>query len=154
MGLATREVDIAAYDNHGRAVLLVEVKSTRDTSKVWAARFRKNILAHGTLPSAPFFLIATPEHMYFWRQDNGIQEEAPPQFTIDATRELKPYFERSSLSPEKTSGQALVLIVFNWLNDIAALEMTGDKQNSSLRWLSESGLLDELRRARISLSAV
>jgi hypothetical protein len=154
MSLAIREVDIAAYDNHGRAVLLVEVKGTLDTSEVWAALFRRNILAHGTLPSAPFFLIATPEHMYFWRQDDGIPDDAPPQFTIDATHELKPYLERSGLTPQETRGQALVLIVFSWLNEIAELGGTRAKQDSSLRWLSESGMLDKLRRARISLSEV
>jgi hypothetical protein len=154
MVLPTREVDFVAYDDRGQAVLLVEVKSSRETSELWAARFRRNMLAHGTLPRAPFFLIATPERMYFWRQEDPSPKEEPPQFTMDATNELKPYFEKFGQAPEKTSGQALELIVFSWLNDIAESGQLRARQDPSLRWLSESGLLEALGRARIELSPV
>jgi hypothetical protein len=154
MLIPTRDVDFIAYDDLGQAVLLVEVKGGHETSELWAARFRRNMLAHGRLPAARFFLIATPEHMYFWRQDEPLQREEPPQFTLDATKELKSYFEKSGLTPTKTSGQALELIVFSWLNDIALSGESRAKQDSSLRWLSESGLLKALRRSRIELSPV
>jgi len=150
----TVEVDFVAYDDRGQAVLLVEVKSSHKTSELWAARFRRNMLAHGTLPPARFFLIATPEQMYFWRQDDPGSEEEPPQFTMDATKELKPYFEKLGQIPEKTSGQALDLIVFSWLNDLASSGQSRARQDSSLRWLSESGLLEALEKARIELSPV
>jgi hypothetical protein len=154
MALPTREVDFVAYDEHGQPVLLVEVKSRHETSELWAARFRRNLLAHGTLPKAPFFLIATPERMYFWRQDDPSPNEEPPQFTLDATNELKPYFERFKQTPEKTSGQALELILFSWLVDLAEFGQSRANKDSSLKWLSESGLLEALRSARIELSAV
>jgi hypothetical protein len=156
MVLPTREVDFVAYDDRGQAVLLVEVKSSHghQTSDLWAARFRRNMLAHGTLPRARFFLIATPERMYFWRQEDISPTEEPPQFTMDATKELKPYFEKFGQTPEKTGGQALELIVFSWLNDIAESGQSRVKQDVSLQWLSESGLLDALGRTRIELSRV
>jgi hypothetical protein len=112
------------------------------------------MLAHGTLPTARFFLIATPERMYFWRQEDLSPKEEPPQFTMDATNELKPYFEKFGQTPEKTSGQVLELIVFSWLNDLAESGQSRAKQDASLRWLSESGLLEALGRARIALSPV
>lgn len=155
MTLSSREVDFIAYDERGQPVLLVEVKGRhKKTSELWAARFRRNLLAHGTLPKAPYFLIATPERMYFWRQDDQNPEEELPQFTMDATDELKPYFEKSDQTPGKTSGQALELILFSWLNDIAEFGQSRAKEDPSLRWLSESGLLDALKRARIELSVV
>ena len=150
----TRDVDLIVYDERGQPVLLVEVKSMHETSELWAARFRRNLLAHGTLPRAPFFLIATPERMYFWRQDDPSPKEEPPQFSMDASNELKPYFERFKQTPGTTSGQALELILFAWLNDIAEFGHLRAKQDSSLRWLSESGLLEALKSARIELSAV
>ena len=101
MPLPTREVDLVAYDQLAQPILLAEVKSIHGTSKEWAARFRRNLLAHGTLPPAPFFLIATPDHMYFWRQQDPTSKEEPPQFTMDATHELKPYFDRFKQTPEK-----------------------------------------------------
>ena len=103
MTLPRRDVDFVAYDERGQPVLLVEVKSMHETSELWAARFRRNLLEHGTLPSTPFFLIATPERLYFWRQEAGGLKEEPPQFTMDATAELKPYFERFKQTPEGTS---------------------------------------------------
>jgi hypothetical protein len=154
MALPTREVDFVAYDQLGQPVLLVEVKSTHQASDLWAARFRRNLLAHGTLPRAPYFLIATPEHMYFWRQDDPSPKEERPQFTLDATNELKPYFERFKQTPEKASGQALELILFSWLVDLAQSGQLRAKQDSSLGWLSESGFLDALSSARIELSPV
>jgi hypothetical protein len=150
----TRDVDFVAYDDRGQAVLLVEVKSSHETSEHWAAHFRRNMLAHGTLPVARFFLIATPERMYFWRQDEPGSKEDPPQFIMDATKELKPYFEKFGQTPEKASGQTLELIVFSWLNDIAESGKSRAGQDASLRWLSESGLLEALGRARIELSPV
>ena len=154
MVLPTRDVDFVAYDDRGQAVLLVEVKSSHETSELWAARFRRNMLAHGTLPTARFFLIATPERLYFWRQQDQSPREEPPQFTMDATNELKPYFEKFGQTPGKTSGQALELIVFSWLNDLAETGQARASQDASLRWLSESGLLEALGRARIELSPV
>ncbi|HXP84386.1 MAG TPA: hypothetical protein VN841_06680 [Bryobacteraceae bacterium] len=154
MILPTRDVDFVAYDDRGQAVLLVEVKNSHETSEPWAARFRRNILAHGTLPIARFFLIATPERMYFWRQDDLGPKEEPPQFTMDATKELKPYLDKLGQTPEKISGQTLELIVFSWLNDVAESGESRARQDTSLRWLSESGLLEALGRARIELSPV
>ncbi|HZT31429.1 MAG TPA: hypothetical protein VFA33_16185 [Bryobacteraceae bacterium] len=154
MPLPTKEVDLVAYDHLGQPILLAEVKSTHRASDQWAARFRRNLLAHGTLPRAPFFLIATPDHMYFWRQEDPTSKEEPPQFIMDATQELKPYFERFNQSPEKTGGRALELILFSWLLDLAQSGQSRAKQDPSIRWLSESGLLEALRSARIESSAL
>jgi hypothetical protein len=155
MPLPLSQVDLVAYDNHGQPVLLVEVKnSRRDMSALWAAKFRRNMLAHGTLPVAPYFLIATPERMYFWRQDGTGQDEEPPQFTMDATSELKPYFERFGLTPGATGGETLELIVWSWLLHLAESGQQRAKHDSSLHWLSESGLIEALQRSRIELGAV
>ena len=155
MAFPTRDVDLIAYDHRGQALLLAIVKGgSHDTSELWAARYRRNILAHGTLPAAPFFLIATPERMYFWRQrDSGPAEELP-QFTLDATNELGPYFQRAGLTPKKARGETLELIVFYWLNDIAETGQLRAKEEPSIGWLSESGLLEALGRAHIELSTV
>jgi hypothetical protein len=154
MVIPTRDVDFVAYDERGQALLLVEVKGSHETSELWATRFRRNMLAHGTLPPSRFFLIATRERMYFWRQDDPSPKEEPPQFTMDAAKELKPYFDKFGQTPEKTSGQALELIVFSWLNDLAGFGQSRATQDASLSWLSESGLLEALGRSRIELSPV
>ena len=89
MSLVISEVDIEAYDNRGRAVLVAVVTGIHGTSEIWATQYRRNILSHGTVPWSRFFPIATPEGMYFWRDDETTPHDEPPLFTIDATRELK-----------------------------------------------------------------
>lgn len=62
------QIDLIAYDGNGQVVLLAEARSRMGKSPEWAARFRHNLLEHGLLPNARFFLIATPERMYFWNR--------------------------------------------------------------------------------------
>lgn len=90
----------------------------------------------------------------FLAAERGNRGEELPQFTLDATNELKPYFEKFKQTPEETSGQALELIVFTWLSDLAQSGELRTKQDSSLRWLAESGLLKALGKSRIELGAV
>jgi hypothetical protein len=153
MPIQDKGIDFIAYDDIGRVILLGEVKSRVGTSGEWAARFRRNMLAHGVLPRALFFLIATPERMYFWKQDQPDVAEEPPGFTVDATKEFKPYLETVSRTRQAVSEQALELMVFSWLKDIAR---TGDervKRDPSLKWLAESGLIDSLENAHIEISS-
>jgi hypothetical protein len=43
-------IDFIAYDADGKVVLLAEAKSRRGTSASWAAKLRRNMLAHSVLP--------------------------------------------------------------------------------------------------------
>ena len=152
MPVQDRGIDVIAYDQSGRVILLAEAKSRVGTSAEWAARFRRNMLSHGTLPKALFFMIATPERLYFWKQDHPDVSDEPPGFTIDATREFKPYFDKLDKTSRDVSEQALEMLVLSWLTDIAR---TGDarfRNDPSMRWLSESGLIDSLEKARIEMN--
>jgi hypothetical protein len=154
MAFAIRDIDLIAYDERGQALLLVLVKGRNDTSELWAAQYRRNLLSHDTLPAAPFFLIATSDRMYFWRQRGGDLEEDLPHFTLDATSEFKPYLDRLKLTPEKAWGEVLELIVFYWLNEIAEGGQSRAKEDPAIRWLAESGLLAALRKPRIEIGVV
>ncbi len=65
----TREIfmsagwDLTTYDRDNKLALVVEVKSKLDATVSWAAQLRRNILAHGTFPNAPYFLMAFPVHI-------------------------------------------------------------------------------------------
>ncbi len=152
MPIEDKGIDLIAYDDCGRILLLGEIKSRVGTSGEWAARFRRNMLAHGVLPQAPFFLIATPERMYFWKQEQlGIAEE-PRGYTVDATKEFKPYLEKLSQTRQAVGERAQELMVFSWSKDIAR---TGDERaqhDPSLKWLAESGLIDSLENARFEMN--
>ena len=96
MPLQHTPIDFIAYNADGTVVLLAQAKSWRGTLESWAVKLRRNILNHGVLPRAKYFLIATPERIYGWRQENLPASEVPPQFTIDADQALAPYFDSSS----------------------------------------------------------
>jgi hypothetical protein len=104
-------VDFVAYDKQGRVVLLVEAKSRRGTSENWAARLRRNMLAHGTLPGTKLFLIATPERIYLWKDQPVGRPEAPPDYAADAQKVLEPYFEKLRQEPSEIGPEAFEFLV-------------------------------------------
>ena len=152
MPLQDKGIDFIAYDDAGRVVLVAEVKSRYGMSEEWASRFRRNMLAHGRLPKALFFLIATPERMYFWKQDHSGPADEPPGLTIDATKEFKQYLDKLNKTPQAVGEQALELLVLSWLTDIARTGEARVRQDPSMRWLAESGLIDSLDAARIEMN--
>lgn len=145
-------IDFIAYDPKGRIVLLAEAKSRRGTSEVWAAKFRRNMLAHGMLPKSKYFLIATPERIYGWNEDNLSTDEVLPQFTIDARKALAGYFTRLNQDPVNIGPEAFELLILSWLNDIAGSTEYNGELDPSVKSLSDSGLLTSLRQAQIEMN--
>lgn len=69
--------DLETYDRDNQLVLVVEVKSILDKPPGWAARLRRNILAHGTFPNAPYLLMDSYNHDYSrkcWRSNKRINK--------------------------------------------------------------------------------
>ena len=143
-------IDIVAYDREGQVVLLAEAKSRHGTSADWAARLRRNMLSHGLLPWAKYFLIATPERVYVWRQERPDHAEAPREFTIDAAKVLEPYFQKLHQEPSKIGPEEFELLVVTWLTDIARSGEHNLKQDPSAALLSE--LTESLKQARIEMN--
>lgn len=145
-------IDFVAYDREGRVVLLAEAKSRRGTSEHWAALLRRNMLSHGILPWAKYFLIATPERMYLWKQEHPDPAEVPPEFTIDAAKVFQPYFQKLHQEPSEIGPEAFELLVLTWLTDIARSAERNLKQDPSSAWLSE--FTGSLQQARIEMNPV
>ena len=152
MPIQYKGIDVIAYDDAGRVILIAEVKSRVGASGQWAAQFRRNMLAHGILPAALFFLIATPERMYFWKQDRPVTMDEPPEFTVDASKEFRPYLDKLRRAPQAIGDQALELLVLSWLTDLARAGDERVKQDPSMKWLADSGLIDSLEKARIEMN--
>jgi hypothetical protein len=56
--------DLSVDNRDGQLALVVEVKRKTNASPEWAAKLRRNILAHGTFPKAPYFLMVFPDKFY------------------------------------------------------------------------------------------
>jgi hypothetical protein len=148
-------IDFVAYDRDGHVLLLAEAKSRRGTSESWAAGLRRNMLSHGLLPWSKYFLIATPERMYLWKQQQPNSPEMPPELTIDAEKVFQPYFQRLHQEPSSIGPEAFEHLVLTWLTDIAG---SGDRtmadrnlnEDASSAWLAE--LSGSLKEARIEMN--
>src|SRR5580658_1051100 len=151
-------IDFIAYDSDGHPILLAEAKSRKGTSEHWAARLRSNMLSHGSLPWAKYFLIATPERMYLWNQERNQERKqggidlavVPPEFTIDAAKELRPYFQKLRQEPSDIGPEAFELLVLTWLTDIARSGEHNLKHDPSAALFSE--LTGSLQQARIEMN--
>ena len=146
-------IDIVAYDRDGRVLLLAETKSRRGTSESWAAGLRRNMLSHGLLPWSKYFLVATPERVYLWKQPNA--PEVPPGVTINGETVFKPYFQRLRQEPSSIGPEAFEHLVLTWLTDIAQhsdrdVSDPSMQEDASSAWLDE--LSGSLQDARIEMN--
>lgn len=128
-------------DNHdGQLALVVEVKTKLNSSPAWATRFRRNLLAHGSFPETPYFLMVFPDWFYLWIATDVQSIQSEPTYTIDARPILQPYFKRAGVSAEQISGQSLEIIVAAWLGEIIHSTNLPEEMKESQHWLIESGL--------------
>ena len=145
--------DIAIYGRDGGLKLLVEAKSKREKSREWAARLRRNMYAHGQLPRVPYFLVALPDRFYLWRDMTEPQALVDPQYSVDPTSVLRPYFDRAHTSSQTVTEIGLELAVSAWLEKLA----NSPNQPASLhneQWLHQSGLLEAIRGGSVEVQAL
>lgn len=148
-----RYADIVAFDQSGQLALIVEVKSKLGTSKEWAKRMRRNLYAHGLLPSVPFFLLALPDRFYLWKNAGSQAEALDPTFEIAPATFLRPYYDRAGVASNELTGETFELIVAGWLLAVMRADGLTDLEGDNLEWLAGSGLLDRLSGGRLELEA-
>src|SRR3712207_872070 len=95
--------DLSIDNRNGQRILDIEVKTKLNASPEWAARFRGNILAHGTFPKSSYFLMVFPDRFYLWTDADAQSEQSEPTYIIDAHPILQPYFEGAEVTAEHIS---------------------------------------------------
>jgi hypothetical protein len=141
--------DLSVDDRSGQRILVVEVKTKRNASPKWAAQLRRNILAHGTFPKAPYFLMVFPDRFYLWTGADDQPEQREPDYSIDARPILQPYFEQAGVSEDKISSQSFEMIMASWLGKIIHASEPLEDTDASQGWLIESGLYDAITAGNI-----
>lgn len=146
--------DLSVDNRAGQLALVVEVKRKTGASAQWAASLRSNILAHGTFPKAPYFLMVFPDQFYLWTDADAQSDQSEPTYTIDARPILQPYLERAGVTAEKISGQSLELIVESWLREIIYSENPHEDLDESQHWVIDLGLHAALAGGKIEHEAI
>jgi hypothetical protein len=143
--------DLVAYNPDGKLTLLVEVKSRTDTSRDWATRMRRNMLARGLAPDSRFLLIALPDRLYLWKDAGNTPDLIEPTYEFDATPFFKPYLKIAHLSQDELNHQSLELIVSIWLNEIIRSGIPDDTPAEQRKLLQESGLIEALQGGSVAV---
>lgn len=146
--------DLALYNPGGRLTALAEVKRKLGTSGEWAARTRRNILAHGGFGDTEYFLLVTPDRLYLWKDAGTDPAEVLPDYEADAGATFAPYFESVGVDPHAVSGQAFELVVASWLGDVIRSAKASGGQVDDRSWLARSGFRAAVRGGRIAYEAV
>lgn len=146
--------DLAVYDRHDQLVLVAEVKNKFNAAPEWAGRLRRNILAHGVYPNAPFFLLALPDRFYLWTHSSTYPEYSEPDFSVDARPLLQPYFGWAGVNPAQISESSLELIVASWLSEVIHSDKSRDEFTPAETWLVDSGLHAALVGGRFASEVV
>ena len=146
-------VDFIAYGPEGNIVLLAEAKARLGTSETWAAKLRRNMLSHGTLPKSSYLLIATPDRIYGWGQEDLPSSEVPPQFLLDSKKVLEPYFSRLHQEPAEISPSAFELLILSWLQNMTLPTPDESTMDPSLKPLAEAGVLASLKGSHVEVNS-
>jgi hypothetical protein len=141
--------DLALYDRDGQLTAVAEIKNKVGTSREWAAKLRRNILAHGGFRSIDFFLLVTPDRLYLWKDAGSEPTLVEPTYEVDAHPLLEPYFARAGVHPADVSGRAFELVVAAWLADLVRSAGSPENLADQQRWLVESGFLGAVRNGRV-----
>lgn len=152
-----RRWDLVVNNRDGKPTLIVEVKSKINTSSEWVAKLRHNILAHGMLPSVPYFLIAFPDKFYLWINNSEVNqlEVKEPDYIVDASSIIQPYYEQSVIADNQITEESLEIIIISWLEElIHTPQLTTKDLQQVQKWLIDSGLYDALVGGKINYEAV
>ena len=133
--------DLEVYNRDGKRVLVVQIKSKLNASVEWAVQFRRNILAHGIFPTAPYFLMVFPDRFYLWTDTDGQNDQNEPNYVIDARPIVGPYLQKAGINADQNiTAESLEIIFASWLARIVYSEKLPDQTDESQQWLIESGL--------------
>lgn len=150
---AIRRADIAVFSADGKLQLIVEVKNRRNASREWAMNARRNLYVHSMLPTAPYFLLALPDHFYLWRQTDSINPSVAPDYEVPAQPMLAAYIDEERTPLEQMNEYSLELIVASWLMSFVSADVTFETVEVHERWLLESGLYEAIKNGEVRAEA-
>ena len=132
--------------------LVVEAKSTLNDSATWAAELRRNLVMHGAVPPAPYFLLALPQRFYLWK-DAPATEAVLPDYQVATQAVLPQYLREISVPLDQLSGAGWEFVVAAWLDDLVGGPLRPDLSTAVRHWLVDSGLYAAIRNGSVTAQA-
>ncbi len=142
--------DIVVSAPDERVQLVAEVKNKRGASAEWSAQMRRNLLVHGVIPNAPFFLLVTPDRFYLWKDGKNVQDAVPPDYEVESAKILASYIERLGIPLAELSEPSLELLVTSWLHDLIDFDLAPEEAGPAHHWLFTSGLYKALKQGSVA----
>lgn len=146
----TPRPDISVHSPDRTLQLVVEVKSRPGASSEWAAKFRRNLLANGAVPNAPYLIIASPQRLYLWRK--GPNTEVPPDFSAGTQEVLKEYLGKLAEQSPHLTEESLQIALISWLRDLT-FRRPPRQDSDAERILVESGAYEAIRDGAVTSDA-
>jgi hypothetical protein len=134
--------DIIVSSAWGEPKLIVEVKNKYGADSDWAARLKASVDEHSPLPATSYFLLATPEKFFLWREGS-----TPADNRADYEIDSGPIIARYLSSPP-TSVYPLELAVLSWVGDILR-QARAQGAPDAASWLVQSGLLSAIKGGQV-----
>ena len=132
--------DIIVYSADEQARLIVEIKNRKGVTDEWAGQMRRNLIAHGLVPSSLYFLLALPDHFYLWKPGH-LAESNRADYKVASQDILQEFANQPNL--DALSEVGLELLVNSWLSQLISSPI--DKKSSpEFNWIFDSGLYDSI----------
>jgi hypothetical protein len=141
--MAVLAADILISRPQGQLIAAVEVKNREDLSPRVANELRRNLIARGTIPDTPYFLLVSQDKGYLWHEGpSGSPAGSPIEFPMDQV--VDRYLGQQHFQGRLRHSE-LEFLVQSWLWDIREGQYSTTQEPETL--LAESGFLDALRGA-------
>ena len=144
--------DFVVYAPDDSICLVVEAKSTQHDNEIWAAELRRNLVMHGVVPPAPYFLLALPQHFYLWK-DASTSEAVLPDYQVATEAVLPLYLRDFSVPLDEFSADNWDFLVAAWLDDLIDRPLRPELPMPARHLLVDSGLYDAVRNGSVTAHA-
>ena len=138
--------DVSVYSRKGKLQLVVEVKKRPGANERWVRQLRRNLIAHGFIPSSTYFMLALPDKLHLWKEKSALPDAAP-DFQASTPEVLRPYLGAWAL--DELTEQSFELVIKTWLGALVHSRLTPEAVPPELRWVVDSGLYGVIRDGSI-----
>lgn len=115
--MAIFQPNILIQSHQGYPIAVVEVKNRQNLSRDVAAAFRRNMLVHGLLSQTPFFLLASQDTGFLWKEAKEENLDALPDYEFSMDKVVSRYIKQKP--GERLYEPVLDLVVSQWLLDLS-----------------------------------